>query len=211
MRKSILCVFAALTAFLFGSNLLCAISPEALQALHRKIGVDLMLIRKRHADMQPVVYGLLDKVGQLYTVTKNVLQKKTKYKLLLKNEHAQSVELNRAMSAAQEESSRLQKKVKRSVEELKKSSADVELLAQERERLAREKELFVQMKEEFEQQKLELVHERDALLRERNQVFHGNEEQGQKQEQRFEKRRSIIPRKIAQGEKNSSHLLRLNS
>mgnify|MGYP005628644743 CR=1 FL=1 len=211
MRSSALLVIAVVALSFCYSTTVFGISSEALQALHKKIGGDLMLIRKQHSDMQPVIYGLLDRVGQLYTASKRVLLKKNKYKLLFKNEYLQAVELNKSLVAFKKESEKLQEKVKSSTEQLQQRTRDSVKLSQAKESLEREKELFLQMKDEFEQQRVELVRERDALLQERDQWIRGNGSSEKNQESKFEKRRTIMPRRTAQRGKIPTSSLGFNS
>ena len=211
MRKSTLLVIAVVALSFCFSSAVLGISAEALQALHKKIGGDLMLMRKQHSDMQPVIYGLLDRVGQLYTASKKILLKKNKYKLLFKNEHVQAVELNKSIMAFKKESERLQGEVKSSMEQLQQSARDSVKLSKDKESLEREKKLFLQMKEEFEQQRVELVKERDELLQERGQLLRGNGESEKNQESKFEKRRTIMPRRTAQIGKIPTSSLGFNS
>jgi hypothetical protein len=59
-------------------------SAVQMQQLYKKIGSDLITIRKEYSAAQPMVYSLLDQVEKLYAVSKNVHQKKVQYKKLSK-------------------------------------------------------------------------------------------------------------------------------
>ena len=78
-------------------------SAVQMQQLYKKIGSELIVIRKEFTAAQPKVYSLLDQVEKLYAVSKNVHQKKVQYKKLYKTKDLEVVKLKKELSLAKSE------------------------------------------------------------------------------------------------------------
>lgn len=68
------------------SNLLCKGSSIQIQQLYSKISSELLAIRKEYPNSQPTVYTAIDQVCKMYSVSKNVIERKKQLKKKLTNE-----------------------------------------------------------------------------------------------------------------------------
>lgn len=78
-------------------------SAAQMQQLYKKIGSELITIRKEYSAAQPKVYSLLDQVEKLYAVSKNVHQKKVQYKKLYKVKEIEVVSLKKEIAQMKNE------------------------------------------------------------------------------------------------------------
>lgn len=141
---------------------------QKLQSMHRRIGTDLLKIKKQYSQAQPVVYALLDQVGEFYSLAKQSVKKKGTYKKELLIERGVSQVLKKELDTFKDKVGSMRHAMFAVDKKLKKDARQVGKLATEKDALTREKEKIIQEKNVFEQEKQALVAERDALVREKD-------------------------------------------
>lgn len=78
--KSVVTSVLFATNFAFFLQLSCGKNSSEIHTVYKKIGEDLINLRKEFSAAQPKVYSLLDQVDKMYTLTKTTQQKKTDYR-----------------------------------------------------------------------------------------------------------------------------------
>jgi peptidoglycan hydrolase CwlO-like protein len=168
--KVVMAISLAVTFAVF-ANCLAKDDYSILQDLHRNIGKDLIIVRKEHAGAQAIIYSVLDQVGQLYTFSKNILEKKEKYRQLLRRakDHVGSFKNN--VTRVEKRAAEYKKRANDVEQRLRESETLVAKLANERNTIEKEQENLKVVTSEVDQEKQELVQERDSLIRERDALI----------------------------------------
>jgi hypothetical protein len=145
-----------------------------LQSLHRKIGNDLIAIKKKYPGSQMEVYSLLDQMSKYYTFSKSSLLKKKKYKKLLKDEIAQNerlknddIETRKRLKKVKEAAIFVGRRLKQGFGKAKKLNEEKEFLSKELLALKSEKEKWIEEKNALIRERDELIRERDAIATEK--------------------------------------------
>jgi len=139
VMKVVMAISLAVTFAVF-ANCLAKDDYSILQDLHRNIGKDLIIVRKEHAGAQAIIYSVLDQVGQLYTFSKNILEKKEKYRQLLRRakDHVGSFKNN--VTRVEKRAAEYKKRANDVEQRLRESETLVAKLANERNTIEKEQE-----------------------------------------------------------------------
>jgi hypothetical protein len=103
--KAVIVLVSLTVNLMFFAQLLCGKNSSEIHNVYKKIGAELINLRKEFSATQPKVYSLLDQVDKMYTLTQTAQQKKTVYR----QKYKESVQLG---AAAQQENIILQAQVK---------------------------------------------------------------------------------------------------
>ncbi|MFH1643611.1 MAG: hypothetical protein ABIA74_00340 [bacterium] len=119
-------------------------SYQAVQQLHQKISNDLISLRKEYPTAQSTIYPILDEVGQMYKISRNMIQKKKdmKQKFLDQNKVLETIslennELKQSVNDTQKLSLDKQKEFEELNNKLKTSQVQLAFLVREREELGK--------------------------------------------------------------------------
>lgn len=159
-----------MTLFTLFGYVYCGQTVEQLQELHKKIGGDLIKIRKEEPKLQPLVYSLLDQVGKFYSLSKEIVGKKKDYKRLFTVEKSARKLLRKEATNLQSLLKQTNEKFDQMDKKLKQDSENFEALTKHKDELVKEKENFVLSQKNFEQEKQNLIQERDVLAREKEDL-----------------------------------------
>lgn len=110
-----------------------------IQALYKTIGDQLVEIREQFPDSQAQVYGVLDRIGQLYSIAKKKREKVNQMKELLKTKDLENISLQNEVVSLKSELDATQSKVDETFRNLAHERARSFKLAEEKEKLVLEK------------------------------------------------------------------------
>ncbi len=103
--KAVIVIVSLAVNLMFFAQLLCGKNSSEIHNVYKKIGAELINLRKEFSATQPKVYSLLDQVDKMYTLTQKAHQKKTNYRKKYKESIQQG-------AIAQQENMLLQTQVK---------------------------------------------------------------------------------------------------
>ncbi|MBU1007873.1 hypothetical protein KKA53_02240 [Candidatus Dependentiae bacterium] len=159
----------ALIAFVFQGH--SGERTKKLQVLHRQIGNNLIKIKKTHPRSQTLIFSVLDQLGKYHELSKGLVEKKKKYKQLLRAELTSGEQLKRDSEEMKTKMAKMKKMILLVHKKMKKDEVFTERLQKEKAALDGEREQFMKVKEKFDMEREKLQQERDALLQERNELL----------------------------------------
>jgi hypothetical protein len=145
----------------------CKESIKTLQSLHRKMGSELIEIKKKYPESQMSIYSLLDQLSQYYGFSKKSIEKKNKYKKLYKTESEKNFTLTKNSVVMERKLAEMKKTVLLVGNKFKSDVASVTKLKDERDLLAQEKEKWLAEKKTLSKELSTVKNERDVLIKER--------------------------------------------
>lgn len=162
--KKLLCVFFLL---IFSGEAYCKDSMKTLQSLHRKIGSELLEIKKKYPESQMSVYSLLDQLSQYYGFSKKSIEKKDKYKKLYKAESSKNFSITKNVVTMENKLAEMKKTVLLVGSKFKSDVASITKLKEERDLFSQDKEKLLAEKKALSKELSTVKSERDALIKER--------------------------------------------
>lgn len=145
-------------------------SFQQAQQIHKKIGNDLISIKKQYPITQSTIYPVLDQVSQLYKISRNAIQKKNEYKqkITLSNTQLTAIyqennELKQRLASVQKLNEENNQKFEQINKQLKTREMHVAMLAKERENLHKKVN-------QFEEQQLQQLEKSEELQNEATQT-----------------------------------------
>ncbi len=165
-------LFLMLCIIMQCTNGITARTIQQMQNLYEHIGDDMMCIRREFTATQPKVYSVLDRIDKMYNLAKIAVDKKNRYRDILRNQGAETQKLQDEIGILKSKLAATESELENATNQLEEANRAVLeeknqslKLAQEKLKISKEqRELQIQMKKMKsetgkKQQQNDLLHE----------------------------------------------------
>jgi len=141
----------------------CGKRAEQLQEFYKKIGEELISVRKQFTESQPKIYLVLDQLDKMYGIAKTGLQRKKEIKRSLKQKEQENLALKRDLEKAKQDLAAVQQLCSHSQQALNDVTQKFDMEKQQALLLASEKNKLVDRIKQIAENGRQLTEEKRVL------------------------------------------------